>query len=188
MTMKLLKTLFIISAVTLPFTANAHNLTLGEAPLTVNNVQSGEVLLNGGKVQYQTWSSNSLNGKVRVVQHMAGRISVKSMNDPLMDKIKAANFPHDKYQTTTIVNTADATLGMSSMAKSKTESGKKAFPYTMVVVDDNGKVKQSWQLQPENSLIMVLDKQGIVRFAKEGKLSDAENQQVIKLVSELINK
>ncbi len=58
----------------------------------------------------------------------------------------------------------------------------------MVVVDDNGKVKQSWQLQPENSLIMVLDKQGIVRFAKEGKLSDAENQQVIKLVSELINK
>lgn len=188
MTMKLLKTLFIISAVTLPFTANAHNLTLGKAPLTVSNVQSGEVLLNGGKVQYQTWNSNSLNGKVRVVQHMAGRISVKSMNDPLMDKIKTANFPHDKYQTTTIVNTADATLGMSSMAKSKTESGKKEFPYTMVVVDDNGKVKQRWQLQPENSLIMVLDKQGIVRFAKEGKLSDAENQQVIKLVSELINK
>lgn len=184
--MRLLQTFLMLTATTLPFIANAHNLVIGKAPLTINDVQSGEVLLNGNNVQYQAWNSDRLNGKVRVVQHMAGRISVKSMNDPLMDKIKAAKFPHDKYQTTTIVNIADATLGMSSMAKSKTERGKKDFPYTMVVVDDNGKVKQHWQLQPENALILVLDKNGIVRFAKEGKLSEQENQQVIDLVSDLL--
>ncbi|MFC0322895.1 YtfJ family protein [Gallibacterium melopsittaci] len=170
----------------LPFSALAHNLVIGQAPVAVTNVQSGEVLLQNDKVQYQPWSSKSLPGKVRVLQHMAGRISVKSMNDPLMDKIKAANFPHNQYQTTTIVNVADATLGMSSMAKSKTEKGKKEFPYTSVIVDDNGQVKSAWQLQPENSLIVVLDKQGKVQFAKEGKLSEAENKQVIDLVKQLL--
>ncbi|OBX09260.1 hypothetical protein QV08_02110 [Gallibacterium salpingitidis] len=183
--MKRVRHLFMLSLV-FPFSAMAHNLTVGQAPIAVNNVQSGEIILNGDKVQYQAWNSNTLAGKVRVVQHMAGRISVKSMNDPLMDKIKAAHFPHDKYQTTTIVNVADATLGMSSMAKSKTEKGKKEFPYTSVIVDENGKVKNAWQLQPENSLILVLDKQGKVQFAKEGKLSDAENKQVVDLVSKLI--
>lgn len=183
--MKTLQKIALIS-LALPLSAMAHNLVIGQSPTQVTNVHSGEVLLNGDKVNYQAWNSSTLPGKVRVVQHMAGRISVKSLNDPLMDKIKAANFPHDKYQTTTIVNTADATLGMSSMAKSKTEKGKKEFPYTAVIVDDNGKVKQTWQLQPENSLILVLDKQGKVQFAKEGKLSEAENKQVVDLVSKLI--
>ncbi|MFC0309731.1 YtfJ family protein [Gallibacterium trehalosifermentans] len=183
--MKLLPKILLIG-LALPFSALAHNLVIGQPPLVVTNVQSGEVLLQGDNVQYQPWNSNTLLGKVRVLQHIAGRVSVKSINDPLMNQIKVANFPHNQYQTTTIVNVADATLGMSSMAKSKTEKGKKAFPYTSVIVDDNGKVKSAWQLQPENSLIVVLDKQGKVQFAKEGKLSEAENKQVIDLVKHLL--
>lgn len=183
--MKLCK-YFLFFSLALPFSVAAHNLVLGQRPHEVKNVQSGEIILNGTTLQYQAWDTGTFPGKVRVVQHMAGRISVKSMNDPLMSQIKAAHFPHNKYQTTTIVNVADATLGMSRMAKSKTESGKKEFPYTAVIVDEHGAVKNAWQLQPENSLILVLDKFGKVRFVKEGKLSETENKQVIDLVTQLL--
>ncbi|MBT9430362.1 YtfJ family protein [Candidatus Symbiopectobacterium endolongispinus] len=75
---------------------------------------------------YQNWDSAQLVGKVRVIQHIAGRTSAKEMNDPLISAIKAANLAREYYQTTTIVNTDDAIIDTGPFVRSSLEESKKA--------------------------------------------------------------
>ena len=166
----------------------AHNIQLQKAVPAVQIATAGEVLLQGDDVNYRPWASSTLAGKVRVIQHMAGRYSVKKYNDALFDAIKQQHFSPAHYQTTTIVNTADATMGMTGVAKSKTEDGKRQHPHSQVIVDETGKMKSAWQLEAENAFIVVTDKQGRVQFAKEGKLSKDEIAQVVALVKTLMAK
>ncbi len=67
-------------------------------------------MLDKDQFSYKTWNSAQLVGKVRVLQHIAGRTS-KEKNATPIEAIKSAKLPHDCYQTTTIVNTDDAIPG-----------------------------------------------------------------------------
>ena len=49
-----------------------------------------------------------------------------------MEAIKAAKLPHDRYQTTTIVNTDDAIPGSGMFVRSSLESNKKLYPVVAV--------------------------------------------------------
>ncbi len=124
---------------------------------------------------------------MRVVQHIAGRSSAKEKNASLIEAIKAANLPHDRYQTTTIVNTDDAIPGSSMFVRSSIESNKKLFPWSQFVVDSDGVVRKAWQLEEGSSAIVVLDKDGRVQWAKDGGLTAAEVQQVVALLHKLLN-
>jgi predicted transcriptional regulator len=42
----------------------------------------GELVLNNDKFSYKSWNSAQLVGKVRVVQHIAGRSSAKEKTRP----------------------------------------------------------------------------------------------------------
>ncbi len=77
-------------------------------------------------------------GKVRVLQHIAGRTSAKEKNATLIEAIKSAKLPHDRYQTTTIVNTDDAIPGSGMFVRSSLESNKKLYPWSQFIVDSNG--------------------------------------------------
>ena len=94
--------------------------------------------------------------------------------------------PHDRYQTTTIVNTDDAIIGTGMFVRKSIESGKREFPWSQIIIDSNGTVKKAWELQPESSAVVVLDKNGVIKFAKDGQLSPQEVQQVITLVDKLV--
>lgn len=59
-----------------------------------------------------------------MVQHLAGRSSAKEKNASMIEAIKTANLPHDRYQTTTIVNTDDAIPGSGMFVRSSLESNK----------------------------------------------------------------
>lgn len=67
-----------------------------------------------------------------MVQHIAGRSSAKEKNANLIEAIKAAGFPHDRYQTTTIVNTDDAIPGTGMFVRNSIESNKKALPMVAI--------------------------------------------------------
>jgi YtfJ family uncharacterized protein len=142
----------------------------------------GEMQLNGDKISYASWSTAQLPGKVRTVQHLAGRSSAKELNEALISALKAAEFPHETYQTTTIVNVNDAVFGTSSIVTMMAEGGKKEFPHSSVVIDAKGTVLKAWGLQKESSAIAVLDEAGKVLFFKEGKLSGDEINEVIQLI------
>ncbi|QCA03157.1 YtfJ family protein [Pantoea vagans] len=170
----------------IPASVMAHDLRkdMRVPPVGVND--KGELLLKQEKFSYKNWNSAQLSGKVRVVQHIAGRSSAKEMNAALIEAIKAAKLPHDRYQTTTIVNTDDAIPGTGMFVRSSVETNKQQYPWSQFVIDSKGNVQHAWQLQPGGSAIMVLDKQGKVRFVKDGSLTQDEVTKVMALLASLL--
>lgn len=67
------------------------------------------------------------------------------------------------------------------------ENGKKENAHSQVVLDDKSSVKNAWGLKGKESAIIVLDKNGKVKFIKEGKLSNDEIQKVMTLTKQLTN-
>ncbi|AOM41551.1 YtfJ family protein [Xenorhabdus hominickii] len=171
-----------------PIFAFAHNITLGQHVPATSVTDKGELLLNDNKFSYQEWDTAELPGKVRTIQHIAGRSSAKEMNDPLIQALKNANFPKDKYQTTSIVNTDDAIFGTSVFVRNSLEDSKKQFPWSQFIVDSNGQAKKAWELESKSSAIIVLDKNGNVKFIKDGKLSNEEITHVVSMIEEELKK
>ena len=181
-----LRKLMAITCLLMPMMASAHNIETGQRVPPVGVADRGELMLNNDEFSYKKWNSAQLAGKVRVVQHIAGRTSAKEKNATLVEAIKSANLPHDKYQTTTIVNTDDAIPGTSMFVRSSIESNKKLYPWSQFIVDSDGLVRQSWQLEEKGSAVIVLDKAGRVQWVKDGSLTPQEGQQVIALLHKLL--
>lgn len=136
----------------------AHNVQLNQQLPAVSVAKDGELIAQNNKISYKNWNVASLNGKVRVIQHIAGRSSVKEKNKALIDAIKTANFDRTKYQTTTIVNADDAIVGTGVFVKNSVEDGKLENPHSQVVLDQLGTVKNAWGLKAKESFIAVTDK------------------------------
>lgn len=171
-----------------PFITSAHNFAEKQRLLPVGIADKGELILNNNEAHYKNWNTAQLPGKVRVVQHIAGRSSAKEQNAPLIEVIKAANLPHDQYQTTTIINVDDAIIGTDIFVKNSIENSKKQFPWSQFIVDDQGIAAKAWLLAPASSAIVVLDKDGRIQFAKDGVLSSQEIQQVMNLLHNSLSK
>lgn len=178
--------MLIISLLLAPLLASADNFQLQQRVAPIGVSDKGELDYVGNKFSYKGWNSAQLAGKVRVVQHIAGRTSAKELNDPLIEAIKAAKLPHDRYQTSTIVNTDDAIIGTAIFVRNSIEDSKKEFPWSQFIVDSNGNVKKAWDLQPKGSAIVVLDKEGKIQFAKDGALTPQEVQQVMEMLHQLL--
>ncbi|MCZ4060107.1 YtfJ family protein [Pantoea sp. LMR881] len=166
--------------------AQADDLHQGERVPAVGVNDKGELVWQHNEFSYKNWNSAQLSGKVRVIQHIAGRSSAKEKNAALIEAIKAAQFPHDRYQTTTIVNTDDAIPGTGMFVRSSIQTNKQHYPWSQFVVDNKGNVQKAWQLERASSAIVVLDKNGRVRFIKDGALSQEEVQQVMSLIASLL--
>lgn len=186
MTLRPLQKLITLAVLAFPLVASAHNFAQNQRVAPVGITDKGELILDNGDFSYRNWNSAQLAGKVRVIQHIAGRSSAKEENAPLIEAIKSAQFPHERYQTTTIVNTDDAIVGTGMFVRSSIESSKKQYPWSQFIVDSNGVARQKWQLESGGSAIVVLDNTGRVQFAKDGGLSQQEVQQVIALLHKLL--
>ncbi|CCJ89822.1 Protein ytfJ precursor [Cronobacter turicensis 564] len=66
------------------------------------------------------------------------------------------------------------------------ESTKKEYPSSIFVLDGTGAVQRAWRLQPGGSAVVVLDKDGRIRFAKDGALTADEVRQVMTLLRSLL--
>ncbi|WP_159867531.1 MULTISPECIES: YtfJ family protein [unclassified Raoultella] len=183
-----LRKILAASLLLLPLIASAHNFVDGQRVAPVGIADRGELILDNGKFSYKNWNSSQLAGKVRVLQHIAGRTAAKEKNATLIEAIKAAKLPHDRYQTTTIVNTDDAIPGSGVFVRSSIESNKQLYPWSQFIVDGNGLARKAWQLQEESSAIVVLDKDGRIQWAKDGALTQDEVQQVVALLHKLLSK
>ncbi|NCH70206.1 YtfJ family protein [Cronobacter dublinensis] len=183
-----LRGMLALSCLLLPLMASAHNFKENERVPPVGINDKGELMLDKDQFSYKNWNSAQLPGKVRVLQHIAGRTSAKEKNAGLIEAIKAAKLPHDRYQTTTVVNSDDAIPGTGMFVRHSIETNKQQYPWSQFIVDSNGVALKAWHLEPESSAIVVLDKDGRVRFAKDGGLTQDEVQQVISLLQQLLSK
>jgi YtfJ family uncharacterized protein len=174
----------ILTLMMLPFLALANNISLSKelSPVVVSS--AGEVIQSAQNkgIIYQGWNSNQLKGRVFLIQHIAGRSASKKMNAAMMSAITAAKLPVDKYLTVTIINANDVIWGTSGFVKSSVEDSKIEYPHASFVLDQKGIVAKAWDLQPESSAIILLDKQGKVLFSKDGVLSQEEIDSVIQLI------
>ncbi|OEF23000.1 YtfJ family protein [Vibrio rumoiensis] len=180
------KITFALLLCTAPLFANANNIQLNQNVPAVSIEKGGEIFVENDKVSYSPWDTKSLLGKVRVIQAIAGRSGAKAMNAPLMAAITKAEFPADSYQTTTIVNQDDSIWGTGSFVKSSAEDGKKEFPWSSMVLDQDGIATKQWQLTSESSTIIVQDKIGKVLFNQTGALNPEEIKQVLQLIQQNI--
>ena len=159
-----------------------HNLIVGESVPKVIVNDYGELILKKGDIEYQSWDSEKMLGKVRVIQAIAGRTSAKKMNQPLMQAITASKLPEKLYQTTSIINQDDAVWGTSNFVRSSAKDSKRDFPWSSIVLDKEGTVAKAWQLDKKSSAIIVQDYEGKILFVKEGPLGEQEVEQVISLI------
>lgn len=177
----------LVLSLLLPVIGSAHDFINGQRIAPVGISDKGELNYQQDSFSYRTWNSAQLIGKVRVLQHIAGRSSAKEKNAALIEAIKQAKLPHDRYQTTTIINTDDAIPGTGMFVRSSIENNKKQYPWSQFIVDSDGVAKRAWQLEKGGSAVVVLDKDGRVRFVKDGALTQEEVQQVIALLHQLLN-
>lgn len=183
-----LRRLLLISLLLSPWLASAHNFVDGQPVKPIVITDRGELLLDTHDAfSYRNWSSGELAGKVRIVQYIAGRKSAKKKNAMLIKAVKAANFPQDRFQPTTIVNTDDVIFGTGLFVLSKIEKNKRRYPWAQFIIDSSGLGRKTWQLNEMSSTILVLDKEGRVLWAKDGDLTPKEVHQVIAMVQKMVN-
>ncbi len=84
---------------------------------------------------------------MRVVQQIAGRTLARKLTEQLTAAIKATGFPEDAYQTTKIIYQSDALFGTGGVVSGRAESSKKEFPWSSVVLDEEGTVGGAWHLE-----------------------------------------
>ena len=176
-----------VSLILIPLMASAHNFVEGERVAPVGITDLGELVLSNDDIVYKTWNTAQLEGKVRVVQYIAGRRSAKKKNSVFIKAIKAADLPEDIFQPTTIVNTDDEIPGSGIFVRGKVEKNKRRYPWAQFIIDSDGLGRKAWKLKEESSTIVVLDEKGRIRWAKDGALSPKEVLQVITLLHRLID-
>ena len=184
-----LRKLLLIFLGSFPLIASAHNFVVGQPVTPITIAESGEMLLNDdGSFSYRPWKSSQFAGKIRIVQYIAGRTSAKKKNSLLIKAVKAANFPSDRFQPTTIVNTDDAIPGSGFFVRGKLEKNKRRYAWSQFIVDSEGLGRRVWHLKEESSTILLLDKQGRVLWAKDGALTTDEVNQLLAQVHDLLLK
>lgn len=86
-----LRNLLAAACLLLPLMASAHNIEKGQRVPPVGIADRGELILDNDKFSYKAWNSAQLAGKVRVVQHIAGRTSAKEKMPPSWKRSKPQN-------------------------------------------------------------------------------------------------
>lgn len=182
-----LRKILALTCLLLPMMASAHQFETGQRVPPIGITDRGELVLDKDQFSYKTWNSAQLVEKCEYCNILLVA-PLQKRNATLIEAIKSAKLPHDRYQTTTIVNTDDAIPGSGMFVRSSLESNKKLYPWSQFIVDSNGVARGAWQLDEKSSAVVVLDKDGRVQWAKDGALTQEEVQQVMDLLHKLINK
>ncbi len=180
-----LRKILALTCLLLPMMASAHQFETGQRVPPIGITDRGELVLDKDQFSYKTWNSAQLVEKCEYCNILLVA-PLQKKNATLIEAIKSAKLPHDRYQTTTIVNTDDAIPGSGMFVRSSLESNKKLYPWSQFIVDSNGVALGAWQLDEESSAVVVLDKDGRVQWAKDGALTPEEVQQVMDLLQKLL--
>lgn len=90
-----------------PLFASAHNFQLQQRVAPVGVSDKGELNYADGNLATRIGTARSSVESAGDTAHCRPQLRQRH-DDPLIEAIKKAKLPHDRYQTTTIVNTDDA--------------------------------------------------------------------------------
>jgi YtfJ family uncharacterized protein len=154
----------------------AHAIEMGKIP---PKVELKDKL--GGKLDGTPWSSAELQGKLSVIFYVDP--DEKDTNNDASEALNREKFPEDKYQSFGIINMA-ATWMPNFAISSALKDKQKRYPKTIYVRDYKKVLVKEWQIADDSSDVLAFDKKGQLIFKKEGKLSAAEIQALLKVIRE----
>jgi len=133
----------------------------------------------GGRLDGTPWSSDELKGKVHVLFYVDP--DEKDTNNETSEALDKEKFPSEKYQSVAIINMA-ATFMPNFMISSSLKEKQEKYPRTIYLRDYKKLLVKEWKLGDDSSDILAFDKQGKVIFRKDGKLTQEEIQQLLKVI------
>ena len=150
-------------------------LPIGEIPPKI--VLKGDL---GGRIDGTQWSSEELvSEKVIVLFYVDPDES--ELNNHVSDALKAENYPKEKYGSIGMANMAATWLpnfAINMKLKSKQEKHKE----TVYVKDLDKTLVKKWGLSDDNSDVIVFGKDGRVLYSVNGKFTDAQVKEIVKVV------
>ncbi len=168
------KKLFYILFLTLSLNALEVGKTAPEITL------SGDA---GGRLDGSSWSSSELKDKVHLLFYVDP--DEKDLNNAFSDAVKAAELDRSRFASVAIINMA-ATLKPNFAINAALKEKHKKFKKTLYLKDMDKLLVSKWNLDDDNSDIIVFDKEGKVIFYHAGKVDEAMTQEVIALIKENI--
>ncbi len=172
----------VLALLALLCSSGARALESGQALPEVRVEELGELKLDQQQLSYGVWDSNTLVGKLHVVQYLAARLSSKSLNKPFTDQLEASGLSLEHYHVTTIVNLDDALVGARGFVLAELESSKKLYYLSSIVADAHGIGLRAWQLTPQSSAIIIVGADGRIRFFRDGALSADDIAAALQLL------
>ena len=135
----------------------------------------------GGRLDGTPWSSAELQGKLSVIFYVDP--DEKDTNNDASEALNKQKYPEDKYQSFGIINMA-ATWMPNFAISSALKDKQKRYPKTIYVRDYKKVLVKEWNIADDSSDVLVFDKKGELIFRKDGKLSAAEIQTLLKVIRE----
>ncbi len=179
-----LRNLVLLACLMAP-TAFGGDVPVGGRLPDLSIAERGELVLTGEDVGYRTWTYPQQPGKVHVLQYMAATRAASNINQAFTDRMKT-DLPKGSFLSTTILNLDEALWGTGGLVASELKSNKKQFPGAVLVADENGTGLSQWQLEKESSAIVITDPAGVVRYFKQGAMSDTEIESALEMVRQYI--
>lgn len=143
-----------------------------------------KIILDGDKgstVSGQPWSSSMLRGNIYILFYVDP--DKKDLNEPLSEALQKYKFPSAGFGSVAVINMG-ATWLPNFAISSSLEKKQEKYPRTLYVKDLEKTLVKEWDLQDDNSDIVLFDKDGTVLFVKNGELNEEEIQEVINLIKE----
>ena len=138
---------------------------------------------DGGTLNEKAWEAHSMKGKVIAFFYVDP--DVKDLNDALGVRLKAENLDKNKFQTVAVINLA-ATWMPNALIEMALKEKQKQFPDVLYVKDKNKLLVKTWNLDDDNSDVVIFDKNGKCIYKYFGKLTEKENDKVIALIKKNI--
>ena len=156
--------------------------TMVQAELPIGEIPPKVVLKDdlGGRLDGTQWSSEELvSGKVIVLFYVDPDES--ELNNHVSDALKAENYPKEKYGSIGMANMA-ATWLPNFAINMKLKSKQEQYKSTVYVKDLDKTLVKKWGLSDDNSDVVVFGKDGRVLFSVDGKFTDAQVKEIVKVV------
>ena len=156
--------------------------TMVLAELPVGEIPPKVVLKDdlGGRLDGTQWSSEELvSGKVIVLFYVDPDES--ELNNHVSDALKAENYPKEKYGSIGMANMA-ATWLPNFAINMKLKSKQEQYKSTVYVKDLEKTLVKKWGLSDDNSDVVVFGKDGRVLYSVDGKFTDAQVKEIVKVV------
>ncbi len=150
-------------------------LPIGEIPPKI--VLKGDL---GGRIDGTQWSSEELvSEKIIVLFYVDPDES--ELNNHVSDALKAENYPKEKYGSIGMAN-MDATWLPNFAINIKLKSKQEKHKETVYVKDLDKTLVKKWGLSDDNSDVIVFGKDGRVLYSVDGKFTDAQVKEIVKVV------